>query len=161
MSQTGAIPPRLSMIPVPGGDEGLRAALSAQGLPVDDLLEPGRLFFRFAGDGGVTIGYGGLELGFDGVGLLRSLVVHRDRRNRGHGSAIVDALLAEARRRGMRRIFLLTSTTGDFFARVGFAEMSRMALPPAVVQSRQFSTLCPASALVMERVLDSLGQAAE
>ena len=61
----------------------LIAALEADGLPTDDLQEPGRRFYRFEDDAG-PIGYGGLEqIGSDT--LIRSIVVIDSRRRGGHG----------------------------------------------------------------------------
>lgn len=43
-----------------GHDQDLRAALQAAELPIDDLEQTGRVFFRFA-DQGRIVGFGGME----------------------------------------------------------------------------------------------------
>lgn len=54
-------------------DPEFATALAVEKLPVDDLKEGGRLFFRFE-ENGMPLGFGGLELVGD-YALLRSIVV--------------------------------------------------------------------------------------
>ena len=68
----------------------LHDALAASDMPVADLAEPGRVFFRFWDDAGV-IGYAGLE-GEGADRLLRSLLVVADRRGDGLGRSILASL---------------------------------------------------------------------
>jgi amino-acid N-acetyltransferase len=126
-------------------------ALTAEGLPGGDL--PGAtLLFVFRETTGGLIGFAGLEP-FGAAGLLRSLVVLPPARARAHGSAIVDWMVAEARRRGIAELFLLTTGAAPFFERLGFRRVERSAVPPAVAGSAEFTTLCPANAVAMVRQL--------
>src|SRR3546814_13021836 len=67
----------------------LAETLAAAGLPIADLDQPGRSFFRF--DAEATVGFGGLE-GEGADRLLRSLVVLPASRHCGNGRAILAAL---------------------------------------------------------------------
>lgn len=121
----------------------LIAALDAAGLPTTDVLDDGRLFFRF--DDTSTLGFAGIE----GVGadrLLRSVVVLPSRRHAGAGVALVGALEHLARSHGVDRLHLLTTTARPFFERCGFTIADRASAPPAIAASREFRNLCPSSA---------------
>ncbi|WP_436356341.1 arsenic resistance N-acetyltransferase ArsN2 [Brevundimonas sp. CEF1] len=137
------------VLPEPTSD--LIAALEAAGLPTDDLHQPGRCFYRFADDAGL-IGYGGLEQVGPDV-LIRSIAVIDDRRNAGHGAAILSWLEASAAEQQAPGLYLLTTSATAFFERHGYVVLPRSAAPPAVTASRQFSTLCPASAAFMFKEL--------
>lgn len=129
--------------PVPGTLPALRDALAAEGLPVDDLCEPGRRFFDFA------VGFGGLESCGAGTALLRSVVVFPQHRGCGYGRRIAEALLSIASAQGAREVWILTTSAAGLFAKLGFVDIPRNAVPAAIAATRQFSTLCPASAKAM------------
>ena len=129
--------------------ESLAAALRAEDLPTDDLQEGGKRFFCFQGSGR-DIGYAGLELcGPDA--LLRSIVTSPDARGAGHGRDIVSWLAAYAATRGVRRLYLLTKTAEGFFTKQGFTPVPREAAPDAIRKTREFASLCPATAVLMSR----------
>lgn len=129
----------------------LRDALAASGLPVADLAEPGRAFFRFDDDAGL-VGYGGLE-GQGADRLLRSLFVVADRRGEGLGRAMLAGLEASAGEPGVARLHLLTNTAAPFFAAAGYAAADRATAPPSIAASREFTALCPASAAYLVKSL--------
>ena len=130
---------------------GLRDALAASGLPVADLAEPGRAFFRFDDDAGV-VGYGGLE-GLGADRLLRSLLVVTDRRGDGLGRSVLALLENVARVMQVERLHLLTDTAAPFFAANGYAAADRARAPTPIASSREFTALCPASAAYLVKVL--------
>jgi amino-acid N-acetyltransferase len=99
-----------------------------------------------------VIGLAGVELYPDGA-LLRSVAVHPDWRGTGLGRALVTRALDTARAAGARDIYLLTTTAEQWFPRLGFAPIGRARVPPGVRQSVEFREACPASAVVMHRVL--------
>jgi len=129
----------------------LAALLDDERLPSADLHQPDVRLFAFR-DGEATVGYAGLEL-YGGDALLRSVVVDPARRRRGSGQAIVAATLAEARRLGATRAFLLTTIAKDYFVRLGFAAIDRAAAPAAIVATRQAAGLCPTTAPLMVKAL--------
>lgn len=129
----------------------LAALLTADSLPIDDLTAPGRRFWRVDDERGLA-GYGGLEA--DGVdGLLRSVVVPSDRRGDGAGRTVVTAVAGEARRLGVERLWLLTTSASGFFERLGFRRTERGSAPSAIASSAQFAGLCPSSAICMRHDL--------
>ncbi|QGZ96431.1 arsenic resistance N-acetyltransferase ArsN2 [Terricaulis silvestris] len=122
------------------------AALRQAGLPTDDLnAAPFRYFCR---DG---VAWGGIGHGDDA--LLRSVVVQPSVRGGGHGAAIVEALVTQARADGTRRLWLLTTDSAPFFARLGWRPVDRTEAPAPIAGSRQFSDVCPSSATLMMRAL--------
>lgn len=123
---------------------GLVRLLEAASLPSADLAEQDRVFFRFDADY-VVVGYGGLE-GEGSDRLLRSLVVVSDRRGAGIGHAMVASLEQEARELGVQRLHLLTTTAARFFRAIGYLASNRDMAPPTIAGSREFTSLCPASA---------------
>ncbi|EJC85620.1 acetyltransferase, N-acetylglutamate synthase [Rhizobium leguminosarum bv. trifolii WSM2297] len=139
----------LDQQPVSSADEDLRTALQAAQLPTDDLDEDGRSFFQFT-DRSATIGYGGLEH-YGDCALLRSLVVLPQQRGHGYGEAITRQLLVQATRGGADTIYLLTDSAIPFFERLGFARVDRATAPAAILQTRQATGLCPASAALLTK----------
>ena len=134
----------------PGYLAGLAEALDAANLPTADLAEPGRTFFRF--NAGGLVGYGGLE-GETTDRLIRSVVILPERRALGLGRALVTMLEQEARHRRACRLHLLTTTAAPFFRILGYADADRRLAPPAVASSREFTALCPASAVYLTKAL--------
>jgi amino-acid N-acetyltransferase len=87
------------------------------------------------------------------VGLLRSVAVDAGRRGEGLGEELTKAALELARKRGVRDIYLLTTTASHFFPRFGFTAIPRAELDPALQQSEELRGACPASALAMRAAL--------
>jgi N-acetylglutamate synthase-like GNAT family acetyltransferase len=132
--------------------DGLKAALRKAGLPCEDVEQSGPLFWRFDTEDDIPAGFAGLELhGLDA--LLRSLVTLPPRRGAGVGRAIVAALEQEARLRGCEAIYLLAPAP-DYFARAGYAALSRAAVPEAIRASSQFHSPICASAAAMVKELE-------
>lgn len=88
-----------------------------------------------------------------GAGLLRSLVVLPSLHRQGRGAALVAAAERLAARRGIDDMYLLTTTVPGFFALLDYLRVDRASAPPAVQQTAQFATLCPASAVCMHKRL--------
>ena len=137
---------------VPGSDPGLAATLAAAGLPVHDLAEPGRTFFRFT-DGDRLAGYIGWEPLGAGAVLLRSLVVDPGMRGRGLGAVMTRWALDRLGELGFTDAWALTTTIEALAVRLGFETVDRAAAPPAIRQSRQFAALCPASAVLLRKAI--------
>lgn len=134
-----------------GTDAELADALTAAGLPIDDLAEPGRRFFRF-GDARGLIGFVGWE-DFGAVALLRSLAVAPARRRQGWGRALLDWALLRLAEAGVVDVYLLTTGIEPLAAKAGFARIDRDRAPPGIRASRQFAALCPTAAILMHRSL--------
>jgi len=101
-----------------------------------------------ARDGGSVIGSVAIEL-YGEDALLRSLAVAPAVRGQGLGQRLVDAGLALARKRGTRRVWLLTTTAAQFFPRFGFEPVEQSALPSALGASAELRGACPISAVAM------------
>lgn len=137
----------VSLEPVSGCDDDLRDALATAQLPTEDIQEAGRTFFKARSDGVEVIGFCGIEqCGSDF--LLRSVVVLSGHRGRGFGKAIVEQTLRGLDRNG--DVYLATTTAAPFFSTIGFSEVPRESVPPAVLDTRQLSSICPSSATIMK-----------
>ena len=131
--------------------EAVRELITASDLPAGDLESPG-IEFLAAGTRHAVNGVVGLEA-YGDVGLLRSLAVRGERRGKGHGQALVAAIESHAARRGVRTLYLLTTTAAPFFARLGYQPADRAAAPDAIRKTREFSQLCPSTAAFMAKAL--------
>jgi N-acetylglutamate synthase-like GNAT family acetyltransferase len=145
--------PRLRAMPLATFErDGLKAALRRAGLPCEDVEQSGPLFWRFDTDDDIPAGFAGLEVRGPGA-VLRSLVTLPPRRGAGVGRAIVVAIEQEARLRGCDAIYLLTQEP-DYFARAGYAALSRDSVPEAIRASSQFQSPSSAAAAAMVKELD-------
>ena len=137
---------RLSLHPLAAASEmgDLAATLAADGLPHDDLSDPGRQFYAIR-RADRRLGFIGVE-GSGSDRLLRSFVIHPDHRSGGLGSKALAMLENLARDEGTKRLHLLTTTAAPFFRRNGYLTDSREDAPASIGGSKEFTTLCPASA---------------
>jgi amino-acid N-acetyltransferase len=133
-----------------GSDFDRIAALLRDGhLPLDGARDAFRVGF-VAEDDQTIVGAVALELYSDSA-LLRSLVVDRSAQGKGLGASLTRAAIDEAQRRGVRSIYLLTTTADAFFPRFGFVAVDRHSLPASIQGSIEFQSACPASAIAMAR----------
>ena len=123
---------------------------TASGLPVDGV--------RDALDGFVVaqtehdlVGVAGLEVCCDNA-LLRSVAVSPDWRSRGLGRALVTRVISDAEARGIRALYLLTTTAERYFPTFGFQRIARDEVPDDVRKTGEFQGVCCASATVMCRM---------
>lgn len=137
----------------PADQPAVEALLAAEALPVDGVAEHFGSFLVAERDGRI-VGAAGLEL-YGSDALLRSLVVAKDGREAGLGSALTQRALDVAVTQGARTVYLLTTTADAFFARFGFVRVSREDVPEGLQQSRELRGACPASAVVMRRATSS------
>jgi amino-acid N-acetyltransferase len=100
--------------------------------------------FFFCGPAPAPVGLVGLEL-HGASALLRSLVVAPANRSAGFGAALVERAEAHARERGVRAIYLLTTTAETFFRRHGYVTANRQDAPAEIKATREFADICPAS----------------
>lgn len=121
--------------------------LSASGLPHDGLAEHFDVAL-VARDGEVVVGSAALEL-YGEAALLRSVAVTEGLRGQGLGRQLTSAALGLARARGVRRVYLLTTTAEGYFPSFGFAPIARAEVEPAVQTSVEFTGACPAAAAVL------------
>ena len=134
---------------------GIESLLADSHLPLVGVEEH-LGYYLVAEERGRVLGVVGLEP-YGKSGLLRSAAVHPDWRGRGLAKTLVQQLIAESTARGIRTLYLLTTTAEHFFPRFGFKPIARDAVPEAVRASVEFREACPASATVMERAADGRG----
>jgi len=108
--------------------------------------------FIVAESEGRLVGAVGLEL-YGGSALLRSAAVEEGWRGSGVGRVLVDRALDMARQHRIEDVYLLTTTAEHYFPKFGFACVSRDAVAEEVRSSVEFQTACPASAVVMRKIL--------
>jgi amino-acid N-acetyltransferase len=103
------------------------------------------------------VGVAGLELCGDN-GLLRSVAVAPAWQNRGLARALVSRVIAEAEERRLHAMYLLTTTAAHYFPKFGFTRTTRKAVPSEVAATEEFTSACPASAVVMVRSVTPVGR---
>jgi amino-acid N-acetyltransferase len=126
--------------------------LARAGLPTGDLTATSLENFLVASDAGAVVGTVAMER-HDDSGLLRSLVVAPAYRGQGVGATLVDAIERRARSANVRQIALLTETAKAFFEARGYVEVSRVQVPAALQASSEFASLCPISAVCLQKNL--------
>jgi amino-acid N-acetyltransferase len=135
----------------PADRRRVEALLAAAGLPTEGVEEHFGSFF-VVHEAGRVVGAAGLELRGEHA-LLRSVVVSEEARSAGHGSSLTGRALDEARARGARAVYLLTTTAEAFFVRLGFERVAREEVPAGVQESAEFRGACPSSAIAMRVVV--------
>jgi amino-acid N-acetyltransferase len=133
--------------------DSVEALLGGAGLPLAGVREFIDDFF-VADAMNTIVGSAGIETHGD-YALLRSAVVSRALQGRGIGKRLVDAVIADAKRRGISALYLLTTTAGEYFPSFGFERVDRSSVPVELEESAEFQGACPASATVMRKVLAS------
>lgn len=135
----------------PDDQEAVAELLRTLRLPIEgvsDWLE----HFWVGEHRGAVIGAAGMER-YGDAGLLRSVAVAPEWQDSGIGRALVDRVLDQSRSAGIHDVYLLTTTAERYFPRLGFACVDRGSVPAAVRSSVEFTTACPASAVVMHRAV--------
>jgi amino-acid N-acetyltransferase len=136
--------------------EAVRHLVTEAALPRDGLEDQFGCGYAVAVESGRLIGAAGMER-YGGYGLLRSVITAPDRRGRGIGEALVRDRLAWAGQEGLKAVYLLTTTAVSYFPRLGFVPVERETVPAEIRGSREFSSVCPSSAVVMLCPLDTPG----
>jgi amino-acid N-acetyltransferase len=138
-------------VAAPGDYAGVVRLLEAADLPTAGLNRS-LPDFLVAEESGRVVGAVGLEI-YGDCALLRSAVVAAGKRGSGLGRDLVESLLERAGTRGVREIYLLTTTAENFFPRFGFARISRDVVAAPVRASEEFRGACPDSAIAMRKVM--------
>ena len=108
--------------------------------------------FLLLEDDNKIIGIGGVEL-YGKIALLRSITILKEYRGKSLGISIFSKIKKYAMEHEVGEIYLLTETAEDFFGKLGFIPVSRDIVPLLIKQTKQFSALCPSSAVVMKCAL--------
>jgi amino-acid N-acetyltransferase len=120
-------------------------------LPFEDCKEELDNFYGIT-SGNDLIAIGALQIKGQ-FALLRSVAVLEGNRGMGLADRMTQHLLEVARTNGVRDIFLLTESAEHYFTRFGFEAVERNSVPAYVQSTRQFESLCPASAQAMRLIM--------
>jgi len=125
--------------------------LKVNGLPTVGVESWYPNFVIATDEKGTLLGVAGLEI-YGRVALLRSVAVEKDSRRMGHGRALVEAVLRNAKQNGVHTIYLLTETASDSFKHLGFDLVDRKDIDGVVMASLEF-TECRSTALAMRKTI--------
>lgn len=95
-----------------------------------DIFEAIRDFYVFV-DGDRVVGAAALNICWEDLAEVRSLVVHQDFGGRGVGRQLVESCVDEARELGIGRVFALTYQQ-TFFEKLGFQVIEKSELPQKI-----------------------------
>ena len=135
---------------VSASDSEVLALIDKAALPVEDINDKVELFAIRENEH--VLGTIGMEHD-DKVALLRSLNVDVKQRGKGYGDALVKFLENVANDKGIQTIYLLTTTAEAFFSKQGYLVVCRNEVPQFIQHTSEFSSVCPASAIVMKKEL--------
>jgi N-acetylglutamate synthase-like GNAT family acetyltransferase len=128
------------------------ALLESARLPTADIVGVDQPEIWVSEERDRVVGVVALER-FGSEALLRSLAVAPDYRGRGLGQALVACAEECARAGNVSRLVLLTETAERFFRDLGYSALDRRSVSDGLQQSAEFSSLCPASASCMSKML--------
>lgn len=94
-----------------------------------ELCESIRDFWVY--NDGRILGCAALHVYSDDLAEVRSLAVDNSRHRKGVGGKLLEACLDEARRLGIKRVFVLTLAAG-FFEKFGFRSIDKAKLPQKI-----------------------------
>lgn len=100
---------------------------------------------------GSWVGVAGLEV-YGKSGLLRSVAVNKRFRGMGQGRTLVNTVLANATKKGIEAIYLLTDSAENYFKGLGFEIVKREDINEAVKTSPEF-TECRETAAAMRKLI--------
>jgi len=135
-----------------GEADTIKAFISECGLHIEDLTPEKLRHFIVARKGSKIVGTVGIEpAGSDA--LLRSLAVSESIRRQGLGTQLTESIEKYARDREVRHLYVLTRTAESFFSSVGYKKSDRAAAPAGIQDTEEFRTLCPDTAVCMQKKL--------
>jgi arsenate reductase len=126
----------------------ITSLLKRSNLPVEGLEDQFGDNYAVAESASRIVGSAGIEI-YGDDGLLRSLAVDESMRSEGVGDALFRFVVRDVSRRGLKSLYLLTTTAAGYFERRGFTQIDRDQAPPAIKASREFAELCPSTSTAM------------
>ena len=136
----------------PADEAEIRRLLKDCGLPEEDIGPHIRNFLVARRENNI-VGTVGLEL-YEDIVLLRSLAVTESQRGKGLGISLTKEILRYAEHLEAKDVYLLTLTAERFVAKFGFTRLPREKAPKAVRTSKEFTSLCPSTAILMHRAMN-------
>jgi len=135
-------------IPVTEDFPAIIKLLSNCSLPASDI-SPDKQHLILAEHDGNIIGCAGIEA-YGKVALFRSLAVSSKYRGLDIGKRLTGKGMALALEKGIRELYLLTTTADGFFKKQGWEVVDRKDVPPDITGSSEFATICPSTAICMK-----------
>lgn len=134
--------------------EEVQVLLEQSDLPTNDLSELDLDHFYACEARGELQGVIGLEV-YGADALLRSFAVSAKARGTGYGAALLSKVEEHSSAIGVDNLYLLTNTAEKYFQNKGFKSIPRELAPEPIKSTKEFSSLCPASATLMYKVMIS------
>jgi amino-acid N-acetyltransferase len=128
--------------------------LAACQLPAADAVPSDTMLFFGISQNAQLQALVGLELHACSA-LLRSLAVVPAQRRQGLGRLLLQHAEQQAGRHGVGTLYLLTTDASGYFQQYGYQPCPREQAPQAIRNTRQFQQLCPASAQLMRKHLQT------
>ena len=117
-------------------------------LPYSDIA-PEKQIFVVAEIDDTIIGCAGFEF-YQENGLFRSLAVSPDYRNLKIAHYLIEKSLLLGKEQGIQEFFLLTTTAGSFFDKLGWEVINRNQVPEKIGNTSEFTSICPSAAICMK-----------
>jgi len=95
---------------------------------INQVFEHLRDFWVITDSKNTIIGCGALRIVWKDLGEIRSLAIRNSKQKKGCGSMLINALIEEGRKIGIKKIFVLTYTPA-FFEKFGFTRIEKTKLP--------------------------------
>jgi len=130
-------------------NDAIVALLRDANLPVDDLAQGERTFLLAFNEEEIA-GCVAVEQ-YEMAGLLRSLAVRTEWKGNGVGKTLVEKAETWAAANGITHLYLLTTTAADYFPQLNWKIAERTSVPVAIAASTEFASVCPVSAVCMEK----------
>lgn len=129
----------------------IKRLLKENKLPFEDLVSSKVEFITLFSDT-ILKGCIGIET-FGKNALLRSFVVADDFKNQGLGNTLLNSLVLKSKNEGIEKLHLLTTTADAYFTKKGFIVSDRKTAPKSIINSKEFSEICPASSVYMVKLI--------
>jgi len=123
--------------------------LKSFNLPVSDLDTAPIQIFGIKENNNL-IAAGALEI-YGENAILRSIVVHRNFQGLGLGMHLTRFLETNAKKIGIKNLFLLTTTAESFFKKLNYQFIERDSCPDQIRSSAEFKELCPSTAICLHK----------
>jgi amino-acid N-acetyltransferase len=117
-------------------------------LPMVDITHSTGCYFKSVNGNNKITGAIGLEI-YGQFGLLRSLVVSTEYRNKGIAKLLVEEIEKQSASLNLKALYLLTTTADKYFEKKGFIHIQRNDVREEIKQSDEFKSICPVSATIM------------
>ncbi len=95
---------------------------------INQVFENLRNFWVICDSNGKIIGCGALKIVWKNLGEIRSVAIKNKKQRKGLGTELVEKLILEAKKLGIKKMFVLTYVP-EFFEKFGFIKVEKTKLP--------------------------------